>query len=648
MNPFLLPHRAFGRIRRRLEARRHSQRDELLLARWREELGVDARSLDQIEARWRNEGPLAGAPPILALLEARFEALREWAGPSARAEILEAAVRAAEQGRCRPFGREASLDAPGGYSFDSLRGEAWPLRPHAEIRLDQPNRAGDVRMVWEAARFHHALLLPLAARLDVATGNARVRAFDAALEEFLRQNPAYHGVHWAVGMEVAIRAAAWLLTEAAWPRERGGIPRPRWLIESLLIHGLFLETHLERHPSGFTTNHTLSDHAGLALLGRAFEAWPVGRRWLGLASRGLSECLREQVIPSGAHFEASLAYERYVLEATLLGVLALEPVDQDALAPRLLALGAHLSQATVAGRLPAIGDADESFFPPFAILPYTERDPFDPAPVLAALNQAWGSHAGPASTSDARGFLRIDSPPFEGILVHRAQCDGFVATHGHNDLLSLCLAIDGERLVIDPGTGGYGFNRALRHELRSTAAHSTLSVEREEQSPLRARATFEGPSAPPGGRRTRSGARLDLEAWHEGMPGIRHRRRITRRGSWLLIDDRLEALTAGDAAQSRRSCFKLQLTPDARVELISAQRARVCLREAEVELLLLRPRGAGWQIRPRSVSERYAEVQQAPALEIEFDAPWPHRFRVAIRRFTQAIPRGEAGSIPAR
>ncbi|MFN8548606.1 MAG: heparinase II/III family protein [Candidatus Eisenbacteria bacterium] len=648
MNPFLLPHRAFGRIRRRLEARRHSQRDALLLARWREELGIDARALDEIEERWGDVGPLADAPLLQSLLDARMEATRAWAHTAERAEVLRAAIDAAERGGCRPFGHEASLDTPGGYSFDWLRRESWPLRPHAEIRLDQPNRAGDVRMVWEAARFHHALLLPLGGRLDRSTSAARVRGFDGTAREFLRQNPPFHGVHWAVGMEVAIRAAAWLFAEAAWPRDRAGVARGQWLIESLLLHGLFLETHLERHPSGFTTNHTLSDHAGLALLGRAFAAWPVGQRWLGLASRGLSECLREQVLESGAHFEASLAYERYVLEAALIGLLALDPAEQHVLRPSLRALGAHLEGAMVAGRLPAIGDADESFFPPFAILPYAERDPFDPAPLLAVLREAVGTDDTRALASDARGLLRIDSPPFEAVMVHRAAGDGFVATHGHNDLLSLCLAIDGEMLVIDPGTGGYGFDRALRHQLRSTTAHSTVSLEREEQRPLRARATFEGPSAPPGGRRVRLAPRLEVEAWHDGMPGVRHRRRITRRGPWLLIEDELEPRDESAPPRARHSCFKLQLSVDAQVELLAPRHARVLLRQGTAELLLLRPRGAGWQIRPRTVSERYAEVREAPALEVEFDSPWPHRFRIAIRRSTVSIHRDQAGSIPAR
>ncbi len=55
--------------------------------------------------------------------------------------------------------------------------------------------------------------------------------------------------------------------------------------------------------------------------------------------------------------------------------------------------------------------------------------------------------------------------------------------HVHNDKLSFELNIDGEDLVVDPGTYLYTPIPTRRNEFRKTASHSTLIVEGKEQNP---------------------------------------------------------------------------------------------------------------------------------------------------------------------
>src|SRR5262249_40270382 len=68
----------------------------------------------------------------------------------------------------------------------------------------------------------------------------------------------------------------------------------------------------------------------------------------------------------------------------------------------------------------------------------------------------WGCRAG-------RGALRWDLSPL-----------GYLATaaHGHLDALHLSLWLDEIAMVIDPGTGAYYPDRALRNWLSSRAAHN--------------------------------------------------------------------------------------------------------------------------------------------------------------------------------
>ena len=55
-------------------------------------------------------------------------------------------------------------------------------------------------------------------------------------------------------------------------------------------------------------------------------------------------------------------------------------------------------------------------------------------------------------------------------------------SHGHNDALSLEVSACGTAFVVDPGTYVYTADFSERHLFRSTAYHSTVEVDGEEQN----------------------------------------------------------------------------------------------------------------------------------------------------------------------
>ena len=57
--------------------------------------------------------------------------------------------------------------------------------------------------------------------------------------------------------------------------------------------------------------------------------------------------------------------------------------------------------------------------------------------------------------------------------------------HCHNDKLSFELCIDGEDVVVDPGTYMYTSDPENRNKFRSTACHNTIMIDGEEQNPIR-------------------------------------------------------------------------------------------------------------------------------------------------------------------
>jgi hypothetical protein len=129
--------------------------------------------------------------------------------------------------------------------------------------------------------------------------------------------------------------------------------------------------------------------------------------------------------------------------------------------------------------------------------------------------------------------------------------------HGHADLLSIQCAAFGEPYLVDPGTYCYTGHPEWRNLFRSTAAHSTVLVDGQEQAvpagpfkwEMRPRARL---------RRWLSTEAFDFadaehDAYRRLADPVRHRRRVVfiKPRYWVIVDD-LE----GEAEHHVELCFQ--------------------------------------------------------------------------------------------
>jgi hypothetical protein len=147
-----------------------------------------------------------------------------------------------------------------------------------------------------------------------------------------------------------------------------------------------------------------------------------------------------------------------------------------------------------------------------------------------------GGAASPESRAfQDTGFLVLRTSTSQAIL--DAGPHGFLnGGHAHADALSLVLSIEGQPLLIDPGTGTYTMDAAMRDRFRSTAMHNTIVVDGRCQS------VPDGPFH----WRSRTNARIEafrpgvglIEGSHDGYAPLIHRRTILNDGRdlWLIVD----------------------------------------------------------------------------------------------------------------
>lgn len=277
------------------------------------------------------------------------------------------------------------VDFKSGYRWDP--GIWWLRVPYGH----QPGV--DIKVPWELARMQHLTALALGFT-TAPSEKTRARYADECrnqILDFIAQNPARFGVNWRCPMDVAIRAANWVLAIDLFRAQGYEFDHVFYsiLLASLVDHGRFVRANLER-ASDFRGNHYLADIAGLAFIAASLPPSNESNEWLEFAFRSLIEECDFQFFDDGSNFEGSTSYHRLSVEMLVHPLLMLlglpeERVRGMAHPPRASAVPEkawmrirHMRDFTMAVskpgfRLLQVGDCDSGRFfklqPAFWLLP---------------------------------------------------------------------------------------------------------------------------------------------------------------------------------------------------------------------------------------------------------------------------------------
>lgn len=461
-----------------------------------------------IDAFWdeRAHGAYFLAP---ACRDAWAEAFRtRW--PDAQAEI----VAAADRGLAHEFDLLGSGPLALGprlpWHEDFKTGRVWPLQYSPDIEFSELDKPTDVKVPWELSRCQHFGVLGQAYWL---TGDERyAQEYVDQVSDWIERNPLGRGVNWITAMDVSLRAVSWIWGFYFFAGSRACANeafRSR-LLRSLYLHGEWVASHMEK--GSVNGNHYLSDGVGLVFLGTFFKASPHARAWLDTGRALVLDEMLLQVEEDGVDFEASTAYHRLVMELFLTAYLLLRLNGEtipDAQWTRLERM-CEFVEAYVKpdGLAPLVGDADDGRVQILGRQQIGDhRYLLSTGAVLFGRGDfkraAGGFHEesfwmlGPEA---ARQFDGLAAPtrapiskafPSGGYFVLRdgathvfIDCASVgmrgIGGHGHNDILSFELVLDGLPLVTDCGAYLYTAAKEWRNRFRSTSFHSTIQVDNEE------------------------------------------------------------------------------------------------------------------------------------------------------------------------
>jgi hypothetical protein len=489
--------------------------------RWRHFQAALSVPLDSMPDRWRKSDPTRG--PLFGSLADRAASVA--ARHPTAADALIARARDILDGRIEVLGpsvlQTERPEALPDWHTDWHSGVRWPAADHFSEQVVVRGDGSDVKYPWELSRSHHVLVVAQAwwlAPARLPEQEARdlrprlARTVRTHVDDWIVANPRGLGVNWSCAMEVAIRASTWLAAVAmlrdAPELDDGFLLR---FTRSIWVHGLHIRRNLEVFSDRPPTNHYIADLVGLLAIGCALPELHDSAAWRRHAVDELVGQIGIQIGDDGVDYEGSVAYHRLVTEmlchATMLIRATGRPVP-DALSS---ALGEMLDFVAAYvrpdGSAPRQGDDDDGRFLPLDGIALGARNDHRHVLALGGAVLERGDLLASAGGADAEAiwFLGAERPaavapttrsrpfPNGGFYTmgtatwHASITCGPVGTrglgsHGHNDVMSLCLWADGVEWITDPGTGSYTGDPDLRNRLRRTAAHATLQLGDREQN----------------------------------------------------------------------------------------------------------------------------------------------------------------------
>lgn len=357
--------------------------------------------------------------------------------------------------------------------------------------------------------------------------------------------------------------------------------------------------------------------------------FPVFRdtdRFAAYCAAAMRDQIADQVLPDGVQDELTPHYHRVVISNLLNSLRALRVLHRDLDAQTLQTLGkmVHYSQQAT------VPDGSKQ-------VAFNDSDPGVTADYARALAEfglesllSPPSRLGPEVFPYA-GVAFLRQRPDQGDLYLAFDAGPYGRSHQHEDKLGFWLFAYGRNLLVDPGRHLYDSSaRSYYSYLRSTAAHSTIRIDGQNQHSVGRRGTWIATQPLDLGWRAtdqevRASGAYDLGYGADNAIAVSHRREIVfaNQRFWVLFD-----VVQGDGEHSIESRF--QFAPGelhvsgatARTRFDGANLLLVCAATApfsEVRVVQGQedPRG-GWY------SDSYNRIEPAPALVLSLRnrLPW--------------------------
>jgi hypothetical protein len=569
------------------------------------------------------------------------------------------------------FDRCFDLGETMNWSQDPLTGRDWPLSFYADVDIRNGQTVGGVKWVWELNRHHHLVTLGKAYFLSGEEQYAQEVC--THLKIWIERNPPRIGVNWTSPLELAIRLINWVWALAFIRQSTALTPETFGVVLQSVARQA---QHISRHLSAYSSanNHLIGEAAGLAVVGLFFPGLPQADQWRNTGLDILEREIEKQIYPDGVPAEQAIHYLAFVLDFNLL-VWRLVELTGYAV-PKIWYERLEVACEFIChimdenGHAPAIGDSDDAWVVRLDDRP--EANNYCSILATAAVLLERPDFKAKAGRWDEKSHWLLGTPgqeTFESLSLDAPKCNsqafeeggycvmrapgrvitfdcgplGYlsIAAHGHADALSLTVSVDGQPILIDPGTYAYQEGGERRDYFRSSAAHNTIVVDGEDQSEMLGTFLW-GRKAEAHLLHWETTENYDLAiAEHDGydkLLGVIHQRTVLfHKPDWLIIADRLK----GHGEHSFEQLWHVPAECEVTIEQDPLDQKYVSLRVGYKQLIMIplempsavHPRIQTGEEQPMQgwVSSKYGHVEPGPVVNFSGESQLPIQLVTALR-----------------
>ncbi len=402
--------------------------------------------------------------------------------------------------------KKINADNPWHQNPDS--GYVYNNKTHWSKIADYSAAQGDIKYVWERARFTHLLDI---IRHDYHFQENHAKEVIDEINDWILNNPPELGPHYRCSQEISLRLLHWLMalnyyqadehiTEEFWKR----------LEQSVYAQLMHVYQNINFSRIAVRNNHALTESLLLYIAASMFPHFPAAVKIKAAGKRYFEEEIAYQIYPDGTYLQYANNYHRVVVQLLTLAISLAERQNEkwsDTLYNRAaLSLDFLNTQCNpTTGELPNYGSNDGALFFPLSDTGYR-----DYRPALNALHQAL--YKEPLFTDkavqeeaywlcnfNAKAFLpkekKLDPIGLKSFTTQQGgyamyqddnsftflKCCAYKDRPAQADNLHLDIWYNGKNILRDNGSYKYNASKEDIRYFMGTASHNTVQLGNHDQ-----------------------------------------------------------------------------------------------------------------------------------------------------------------------
>ena len=378
-----------------------------------------------------------------------------------------------------------------------LTGFKYDIHKHWSEIQDLSKEAGDIKYIWEKARFS---FLYDVIRYDYHFNDDQSAYVFQEIEDFITKNPINQGPNYKCSQEISLRVLNW--TFALYHYKDS--PNLTEVLFQKIMHSIYWQIHHVYHNIYFSriavrNNHAITETLILYLSNKLFPFFPNVAKWSEKGKKWFEQEIAYQVYEDGTFLQFSMNYHRVVIQLLTWGIQlaklngdTFDKIVYERAQKSLDFLDACIDP--VSGELPNYGSNDGALFFKLTNDDYrVYRSQLDDLRAVLNDYMYFGSKSSlwygiqpnqkkqvalPEISEFTKGGYYIIQ---EGNTKTFIRCGAYKDRPYQSDNLHIDIWIDGKNVLRDNGSYQYNTSKELINYFNGSEGHNTISIDGKDQ-----------------------------------------------------------------------------------------------------------------------------------------------------------------------